>query len=225
MIRRSVVFQQHNWYKTVKPKHKHKIWKSDNLTISLSKMSDSGVGEEDSGQAEKKLKLDPDNLQPHQSSGRSPKNWSRSKIKIKWNDLQDQDQRSFLKWSCQIKIICMILADQDQDHGLSIYCDLDLFSERSPLLDQWKWSFRSRSFLQINKSDLCTQRSKIISKDLIFCTKDQWSSQALLDDDCLSERSSSSSQRSCWNGRNATWPWWKSILVSEILATFDNLCP
>ena len=28
-------------------------------------MSDSGVGEEDSGQAEKKLKLDPDNLQPH----------------------------------------------------------------------------------------------------------------------------------------------------------------
>ena len=114
-----------------------------------------------------------------QSLGRSPKNWSRSKIKIKWNDLQDQDQRSFLKWSCQIKIICMILADQDQDHGLSIYCDLDLFSERSPLLDQWKWSFRSRSFLQINKSDLCTQRSKIISKDLIFCTKDQWSSRTL----------------------------------------------
>ena len=120
-----------------------------------------------------------------QSLGRSPKNWSRSKIKIKWNDLQDQDQRSFLKWSCQIKIICMILADQDQDHGLSIYCDLDLFSERSPLLDQWKWSFRSRSFLQINKSDLCTQRSKIISKDLIFCTKDQWSSQALYQSYCV----------------------------------------
>ena len=53
----------------------------------------------------------------------------------------------------------MILADQDQDHDLSTYCDLDLFSERS--------------LLQINKSDLCTQRSGIISSDMIFCTKDQ----------------------------------------------------
>ena len=75
------------------------------------------------------------------------KNWSRSKIKIRWNDLEGQDWRSCFKWSCQIKIICMILADQD--HDLSMYCDLDLFSERSPLLDQWKWSFRSRSFLQM----------------------------------------------------------------------------
>ena len=111
--------------------------------------------------------------------GKITKNWSRSKIKIRWNDLEDQDQRSHFKWSCQIKIICMILADQDQDHDLSIYCDPDLFSERSPLLDQWKWFLDQSHFLHINKSDLYTQRSKIISNDLIFCTKNQWSSRAL----------------------------------------------